>query len=501
MEEQQTSIENVQTTANLDQLRQFAKSYDEVFKMIDLEGNSTKAWTVFNKESLRSYLQNPYNASSQKNIRDLSRFLSTLSFPLRRLINYLASLPDFSVYKIIPNISMTEEPDEDSIIQDYAEVCMFMRAMDLELDLFKLLVIAWREDCAYFFPVENDDGETLLFPLDAQYCKISGVGYNGLYHVAYDFSFFNGTNSFYLDVWPKEFKQKYNKYQANSNLRWQQLDDARCFKINLDQPDLVLSPLASLFESIIDLIDLQSLTSVKDALEIYKLLVMRIPMLNSNNPDDMALSLTLAKNFYNKATELLPEEIGCILSPMPVDSITFDKSATSDSDAISDAYSNLMSNAGVSQIMDSSRLSGQSAVKASMMCDVMFATKGIIQQINAFVNERIKLRFPNTNMVVKYTDVTAYTKSERIATLQKACEFGLPFKLELAMMLGQDPLENYAMGWLEDKMGLAITKWTHPLVSSHTAAAGSSDSGAPVKDDDDLSDEGAASRDKRDRAG
>lgn len=485
---------------NFEELKQFAKSYDEIFKLVDLESSTTKTWTVFNKDSLRSYLQNPYSANSQANIRDLSRFLATLSFPLRRLINYLASLPDFSVYKVIPNISMVEEPNFEDVLQDYEEVCRYIRAMDLELDLFKMLVVAWREDCAYFFPVEDEDGSTLLFPLDAKYCKISGVGYNGLYHVAYDFSFFNGTNSFYLDIWPAEFKKKYNVYQKDSTQRWQQLDDARCFKINIDQPDLVISPLASLFESIIDLIDLQSLTSVKDALEIYKLLVMRIPMLNSNSPDDMAISLTLAKNFYNKAVELLPEEIGCILSPMPVDSVSFDKSATSDSDAISDAYSNLMSNAGVSQIMDSSRLTGQSAVKASMMCDVMFATKGIIQQISAFVNERIKLKFPNTIMTMKYTDVTAYTKSDRIAELQKACEFGLPFKLELAMMLGQDPLENFAMGWLEDKMGLAVTRWTHPLVSSHTAAATSSDGGAPTKDDGDLSDEGAETRDKEKNA-
>ena len=495
-----TTTKDLKDVTNIEQLKQFAKSYDEIFQLVDLESSTTKTWTVFNKDSLRSYLQNPYSANSQANIRNLSRFLATLSFPLRRLINYLASLPDFSVYKVIPNISMLEEPDADSILKDYEEVCRYIRAMDLELDLFKMLVIAWREDCAYFYPIEDDDGNTLLFPLDAQYCKISGVGYNGLYHVAYDLSFFNGSNSFYLDIWPAEFKKKYNTYQKDSTQRWQQLDDARCFKINVDQPELVMSPLASLFESIIDLIDLQSLTSVKDALEIYKLLVMRIPMLNSNNPDDMALSLSLAKNFYNKAVELLPEEIGCILSPMPVDSVSFDKSATSESDAIADAYSNLMSNAGVSQIMDSSRLTGQSAVKASMMCDVMFATKGVIQQINAFVNERIKLKFPNTQMVMKYTDVTAYTKSERIAELQKACEFGLPFKLELAMMLGQDPLENYAMGWLEDQMGLAVTRWIHPLKSSHIAGVGSETGGAPTKDDDDLSDEGADTRDKEKNA-
>ena len=108
MEEKQTNAENLKFTADMEQLRQYAQAYDDIFKLVDLESSSTKTWTVFNKDNLRSYLQNPYNASSQKNIRDLARFLSTLSFPLRRLINYLASLPDFSVYKVIPNISIKQ---------------------------------------------------------------------------------------------------------------------------------------------------------------------------------------------------------------------------------------------------------------------------------------------------------------------------------------------------------------------------------------------------------
>jgi hypothetical protein len=68
--------------------------------------------------------------------------------------------------------------------------------------------------------------------------------------------------------------------------------------------------------------------------------------------------------------------------------------------------------------------------------------------------------------------------------------------MELAMMLGQDPLENYAMDWLETKLGLAKTRWVSPLVSSHTASGGSTDGGAPAKDDGDLSDEGAETKDQ-----
>ena len=495
-------METLQFAERLEKVTKYAKSMSDILQLSDLESSTTKSWTVFNKENLRSYLQNPYTSNSQTNLRNLSRFLKTLSFPLRRLINYLASLPDLSVYKVIPDISMVEEPDEESLLQDYEEVCRYVRAMDLELDLFKLLVIAWGEDAAYFFPVENEDGTTLLYPLDGQYCKISGVGYNGLYRMAYDFSFFQGTNSFYLDIWPKEFKTKYNAYQRDSSLRWQQLDDGRAFKINIENPELVVSPLVSLFEQIIDLIDLQSLTSVKDALEVYKLLVMKIPLLQSKNPDDFALNLELAKKFYNKALDILPEEIGLILSPgMDVDSVSFDKSKTSDSDAISDSYHNLMANAGVSQIMDSSKLTGQSAVKASMLCDVMLATKGIIPQLNAFVNERIKLKFPNTQMIFKYTDITTYNKEERIKQLQTACEYGLPFKIELAMVLGQDPLENYAMDWLEGKLGLAKTRWISPLVSSHTISGNpAGDGGAPTKDDGELSDEGAETKEKEKNA-
>ena len=495
-------MENLQFTERLEQIKRYANAMDDVLQLGDLANSTTKTWTVFNKDSLRSYLQNPYSANSQTNLRNLSRFLKTLSFPLRRIINYLASLPDLSVYKIIPDISMAEEPDAESILQDYEEVCRYVRTMDLEIDLFKMLVIAWGEDAAYFFPVENEDGATLLYPLDGQYCKLGGIGYDGLYRVAYDFSFFQGSNAFYLDIWPKEFKQKYNKYQSDSSLRWQLLDEGRAFKVNIENPDLVVSPLVSLFEQIIDLIDLQSLTSVRDALEVYKLLVMKIPLLQSKSPDDFAVNLELAKKFYNKAIDTLPEEIGLILSPgMDVDNVSFDKSKTSDTDAISDAYHNLMSNAGVSQIMDSSKLTGQSAVKASMLCDVMLATKGLIPQLSAFVTSRIKLKFPNTQMIFKYTDVTTYTKEDRIKYLQTACEYGLPFKIELAMMLGQDPLESYAMDWLENKLGLAKTRWVSPLVSSHTASGNSTgEGGAPTKDDGDLSDEGAKTKDQEKNA-
>ena len=491
------TTEALQFTENLDKMKMFADAADKILQLVDLTSSATKTWTVFNKDSLRTYLQNPYSANSQTNLRNLAKFLYTLSFPLRRIINYFASLPDFSMYKVNLDFSLVEEPDEESLLQDYEDACRFVRKMNLEINMFKLLVIAWREGIVYFQPYQDDDGTMLLMPLDPQYCKVGSIGYNNLLHVAYDFSFFNGSNAFYLDIWDPEFKTKYNGYQRDNTLRWQELDTARAFKIDISDIDLLIPTFASLFEGLIDLIDLQSLIAVKDSLDIYKLLVMKIPLLNSKNPDDLALSLALAQKFYAKALGVLPEEIGLILSPgMEIDSVSFDKNATSDTNAIADSYQNLMEQTGISQIFDSSRLSGASSVKMSMLSDAMMATRGIMKQITAFVNERIQMEYPNSAAYIKFIDTTAYTKDDRIAQIEKAANAGLSVKLEYMTLLGYDPLESIASDWLETKLGLSTTRFINPLVSSHTQSANSDNGGAPNKDDGALSDEGAETKDK-----
>ena len=496
--------ENLQFTEQLENMKQYAQAVDDILRLVDLTSSTTKTWTVFSKDNLRSYLQNPYSSSSQNSLRNLAKFLYTLSFPLRRIINYFASLPDFSAYKVNLDFSLVEENDEETLLQDYEDTCRFIRKMNLEINMFKLLIIAWREGIVYFQPYQDDDGTMLFMPLDAQYCKISSVGYNNLLHVAYDFSFFNGQNSFYLDIWDPEYKKKFNAYSKDSSLRWQELDTARAFKIDLSDIDLIISPFASLFEALIDLVDLQSLIAVKDSLDIYKLLVMKIPLLNSKSPDDLALSLTLAKKFYNKALESLPEEIGLILSPgMDVDSVSFDKNATTDTNAIADSYQNLMEQTGISQIFDSSRLTGASSVKMSMLADALMATKGIMKQVTAFVNERILMEYPNSKAYIKFIDVTTYTRDDRIAQVEKAANAGMAVKLEYMTLLGYDPLESMASDWLETKLGLAVDKFIHPLVSSHTQSSVSDTGGAPTAEESgkSLTDDGEASRDKRDSVG
>ena len=79
----------------------------------------------------------------------------------------------------------------------------------------------------------------------------------------------------------------------------------------------------------------------------------------------------------------------------------------------------------------------------------------------------------------------------------------MPVKLEYMILLGYDPLETMASDWLETKLGLAVDKFIHPLVSSHTQSSISDTGGAPTAEESgkSLTDDGENSRDKRDSIG
>ena len=64
-------MEALKFSENLERMRQYAKALDDTFQLSDLASSNTKTWTVFSKDSLRSYLQNPYSANCRVSISSL----------------------------------------------------------------------------------------------------------------------------------------------------------------------------------------------------------------------------------------------------------------------------------------------------------------------------------------------------------------------------------------------------------------------------------------------
>jgi len=478
-----------------EKLKETFAAVQKAISLIDLTKSERRTFTIFNKDRLRTFLRDP--KANENNLRSLSQFLYRLSHPYRRLIHYNAGMVDLNAYTVIPLIPVNEEPDQQEVLDRYQAALMQIQKMNLASELDKALITLWREDTFYGY-VYEDEESFYVKPLDGKYCKISSVNLDGTYNFAFDFTFFKqGNNEILLEYWDSEFTSKYNAYNSDQSLRWQELEPSRtiALKNNIDDPTLSLPPFISMFESIIDLIDLQALQSVKDDLKNYKLLVNKIPMLkNANDVDEFAVDLDTAVEFYNKLVENLPDLVGACISPLEIDAVDFnDPNSTKEVDAISQSLNNLFSLVGTSNVLFNPNSESSVGLNASIKSDAQLSAS-ILRQIETWSNSYVREIVGDPMIKIKYIEINPYNRKEKREEIKENGTLGVPMKLQLAAVMGYTPLETHSMDFLENNVLKLHERWI-PLSSSYTQSQ-KGEGGAPLIDEEDLTEEGQKTRDK-----
>ena len=472
----------------------------DILTLIDLTSSKSQSYTIYSKDNLRSYLQNPSTESNQKNLRKLSEFLYTVSHVYRRLVLNKANQFDAKSYIVYPRLNDNGEV-EDSSYQNYIKTSNYVQGMHLDTQIRKCLIKAWLDDVVFGFCYGNPEEDMFFIHiLDPDYCKISSVDYySGKINFAFNFSFFDGSNSFYLDVYDPVFKKMYNSYKSDSKLRWQELppEQTFCLKINEENLDYGIPPLSGLFNSLIDLVDLSQIQAVKDELSAYKLIWAKIDTISgSKEVDDFQIDLELANQFYQKLQSVLPEGVAFGMSPMDLNDITFEADAANDTNVVNKALTNLIETNG-DIVLNSNKITNSTSFKFAMMAESMTAM-AVVSQFNVWVNFYIKNNLGVEDVIVEFSDVSKYFKDDKIEQLLKLAQYGLPVKTQMASLLGIDPAKCRSLEYLEDKIGLAKTKWISPLVSSNVQSGmsenGDGSDGRPISDEP-LTDEGENTRD------
>ena len=500
---QLTEKERVAILQKEERNRQTFAALKDILQLIDLASNKNITYQTYSKDSLRTYLQNPASESNQKSLRKLSKYLFTVSHVYRRLVLNKANQLTCKNWIAYPKLN-DEGTVEDSSFENYIKTCNYVENMHFHTQSRKLLVEAWLSDVVFGFTYGNPEDDTFFVHLlDPDYCRISSQNfYSGVCNFAFDFSFFTGSNAFYLDVYDPVFKKMYNRYQSDNSLRWQELPVERtfCIKINDDNMAYPVPPLSGMFNSLIDLVDLSQIQALKDEMSAYKLIWGKLETISgSKEVDDFEVDLQLAGDFMAKLQSVLPENISVALSPMDLDSIEFASNTAEDTNIINKAYSNLVEANG-DIVLNSNRITNSASFNMAVLAESMSAMAPV-NQINAWINLYIKNNLGVEDVIVEFSDVSKYFEKDRIEQLLKLGQYGIPVKSELASLAGLNPVKARSMEYIEEKLGLAKTVWIAPLVSSNTQSGigenGDGSEGAPTKDDGDLSDEGQSTRDKK----
>lgn len=500
-----TTQERIEKLSREERNRAAFAAVKDTLALIDLTQGKSISYTTYSRESLRTYLRNPASETNQKNLRKLSNYLYTVSHVYRRLVNFKATQVQLKSWTVYPDIPLIEEPDQDSILQNYEKVIKYVRNMDMKSQILKCMLQAFKNDIVYGFCYGDpeNDGEFFIHLLDPDFCKISSQQYyRGVINYAFDFSFFDSSsNAYYLDVYDPIFKKMYNKYSNDSSLRWQELpiENTFCIKVNIDNLDYATPPLSGLLDNIINLADLQAVQDLKDELEAYKLVWAKINTISgTKDVDDFEIDLDLANAFYQKLQAILPDNIALALTPMDLDTIDFQSNNANDVNIISEAYENII-NANGGIVLNQNKITNSASFKLALQFDSMDAM-AMVEQINAWTNLWILNHLGETGMVVEYSDVSPYFVNDRIDQLLKVAQYSVPCKLELASLINANPAKERGMSYLEKVLGLGTTSWNQPLVSSNTQSMENGDGSegrAKIENPEDLTDEGENTRDKK----
>lgn len=504
MAKELTDKERIEVLSREEKNRAAFAAVKDVLSLIDLTKNKNITYTTYSRDSLRTYLKNPASESNQKQLRKLSNYLYTVSHVYRRLINFKAYQINCKSWTVYPDIPLTEDPDQDSILQNYERVTKYVRNMDMKSQILKCMLQAWKNDVVYGFCYGDPekDGTFFIHLLDPDYCKISSQQYyRGVLNFAFDCSFFDsGTNSYYLDVYDPIFKKLYNKYKSDNTQRWAELpiENTFCLKTNIDNLDYPIPPLSGLFDGIISLADLQAVQDLKDKLEAYKLIYAKIDTISgTKDVDDFEIDLDLANAFYQKLQSAVPDNVALAMSPMKLDSIDFNSNNANDVNIISKAYENII-NANGGIVLNQNKITNSTSFKLALQFDSMDAMAPI-EQINAWQNLWILNHLGETGMIVEYSDISPYFIDDRVDKLLKLAQYSVPVKLELASLTNVNPVKERGMSFIENALGIGTMSWATPLVSSNVQSAGLSENGdgsdGRPESDVPLSDEGEATRD------
>ena len=188
-----------------------------------------------------------------------------------------------------------------------------------------------------------------------------------------------------------------------------------------------------------------------------------------------------------------------MLTPMPLEKISFERSNTGDTDTIAQAEENLFTAAGVSSLLFNNSKASANALLLAIKNDQSI-TYGIVKSIEDVVNRFIQSSNYGKNFKVTFLDVSPYNRKEAGDAYLKAAQCGLPTISMYAASQGLCQAELDTMSFLEGQV-LELHKFFKPIQSSSQMSSkaleskGATDEGgAPQKEPDELTESGEQNR-------
>lgn len=451
----------------------------------------------YKQSEVRDVIENYKVEKNQEKLREISQLLWAKSPQYQRLIKYFSGMATFA--HVITPIKELRKVNKSKALKQYVEIGELVKLMNLRHEMTKVLSVAFREDIFYGY-IHKEKRSFYIQQMDSSICKASSVE-DGVLNYSVDMTYFE-KNEKTLSRWATEIQVKYREWKAIKNKnpkisKWVELDaeNTICIKVNEDIIEL-FPPFAGSFDAIFDIEAFKELRKDKEELGNYMILTQKLPIrTDTDTNNDFLIDKDFMMFFHNQASDVVPENVGVITSPMEINPVKFEQDRA-DRDGVGKATRDFWDGSGTSQLLFSSDNTTSQGLLMSIKADeeIVFS---LLTQIETWLNRYLKSQHADLMFNVSILPVTRFNQAEMYKMYLETASFGVPVKSHLSATVGLDPIEVMNMSFLENDLLKMHEEWI-PLQSAHTQSNEDvlAKDGRPQKDAKDVSDETARGKDK-----
>ena len=510
-EETGVTAPNTMTAAEMQQwiqdhdkaLRNYSLALDPLRRLRDVTKTASRSIRSLTKETIITYLQNP--VSNEANLRNAAWYIMYRNQVFQRIVTYFSTILDLDARELIPRYDMVNPQSDDQILKSWNDTAKMLSAWNIKNEFLKTTVTCMVQDVSYNCAYYDETGLYLL-PIPADFCKIYAQYPSGDFAYMVDMSYFRGTNNWLIESWGEPFVSMYRAFESEGNAgRWQPMPDeyAACFKYRNYEYDAIIPPFVGILGDLLNLNDIVDNQKIADDSEIYKLIYLKLKTITgAKMPDEWEVNPEIAIEYFQRLiNEALPDYMSAAIVPGNDDLGVIDFSDTdkaSETNKVLKATKSLLNTSGGAQILNSAEITGSTAFHASLHSDENFIIPFLLPQYEGWFN-RIIGNVVTNPCKIHFFRVGSMTRDEFMEELLKKAQYSLPTKLAVMSLSGVDPIDTMSLNHLEEDILKLNERFIYPLRSSYTSS-GSEEAGRPTSSDDQITDDGDASRDKVDRA-
>ena len=222
----------------------------------------------------------------------------------------------------------------------------------------------------------------------------------------------------------------------------------------------------------------------------------------AKDADDFAISPDLSLKYLQKMIDEgnIPENVSVGAVPgKELKTIDFEKSVDGDTNSVEISSNQILQTAGGGAVINANNITSTAAFNAWLKAETEFAISPLLPQIDGFCNLQLSFMVKKP-CKVKHFECSVYTRDTLADSLLTSCQYGYSNRLAYGTLVGVSEKEQLAQIYLETEVLKLQDKMIYPLSSSFTTSNNGytpeTGQGAPTKDDDELTPEGDASRNK-----